>query len=221
MRTYRESQISIPKAVLSQALSRTTSRNASQMDIADLSSRFGGSRYSRIGGLDNEDMISLPDDDSKCKWIPFAIRNSINEMIDLSLLKNPVMVLMCLSNVIAMFGFYVPLVFIIDLAVSGGATVAQGTLLLSIMGLTNTFGRICFGWIADRRWLSALFLSNASLLLCGFLTMLCFMVNSYFVLCIYAGLFGFVVCKFFRNNSLLFNPTDFSCICFVDLNRVK
>lgn len=100
-RNYRESQISIPKAVLSQSV--IASRNASQLDIADLSTRLGGSRYSRIGGLENDDVFSVIDD-GKCQWIPYSIRSSINEMVDLSMLRNPVMVLMCLSNVVAMLG---------------------------------------------------------------------------------------------------------------------
>jgi hypothetical protein len=97
-RAYRESQISIPKAVMSQSF--IASRNTSQLDIADLSTRLGGSRYSRIGGLDggldNDEIISLIDD-GKCKWIPYSIRSSVNEMIDLSLLRDPVMVI---------FGFF-------------------------------------------------------------------------------------------------------------------
>ncbi|KAI6176829.1 Monocarboxylate transporter 5 [Aphelenchoides bicaudatus] len=201
-KNYRESQISIPKTVLSQSI--IASRNTSQLDIADISSRLGGSRYSRIGGgLENEDAISLVEDDSKCKWIPQSIRNSITEMIDISLLKDPVMVLMCLCNIVAMFGFYVPLVFIIDLAVAGGATVSEGTLLLSICGLTNTAGRVFFGWVADRHWLSALFLSNASLLLCGLLTVACYFSNNYIFLVAYSGLFGFAISAFVSLTSIV------------------
>lgn len=100
-RSYRESQISIPKAVLSQSI--IASRNTSQLDIADLSTRLGGSRYSRIGGLDNDEIVSLIGD-GKCQWIPHSIRSSVSEMIDLSLLKDPVMVLMCLCNVVCMLG---------------------------------------------------------------------------------------------------------------------
>ncbi|KAI6235301.1 Monocarboxylate transporter 5 [Aphelenchoides besseyi] len=202
-RNYRESQISIPKAVLAQSLqSVVASRNTSQLDIADMSTRLGGSRYSRIGGLENEDVISLSTP-TYCLWIPYPIRNSIQEMIDINLLRDPVMVLMCLCNVVAMLGFYVPLVFIIDLAVTRGSTVASGTVLLSIIGATNTFGRIFFGWMADRRWLSALTISNVSLLTCGFLTVMCFTFVSYPLLCLYAGLFGFAISAFISLTSIV------------------
>jgi len=39
-----------------------------------------------------------------------------------------------------MLGFYVPFVFLIDLAISRGATPSEATFLLSIIGIANTFG---------------------------------------------------------------------------------
>jgi MFS family permease len=57
--------------------------------------------------------------------------------------------------------------------------------------------------MADHRWLSALFLSNASLLICGVLTMLCFMANSYILLAIYSGLFGFAISAFVSLTSIV------------------
>lgn len=59
-----------------------------------------------------------------------------------------------------MLGFYVPFVYIIDLAMSRGCSDGQATLLLSIIGITNTVGRVFFGWVADRRWLTALTINN-------------------------------------------------------------
>ncbi|CAD5222569.1 unnamed protein product [Bursaphelenchus xylophilus] len=200
-KNYRESQISIPAAVVAQTASKSTSR----VDIAEISSRLGGSRYSRIGGLENIENDPYFDfqDDSKFKWIPYAIRNSFNEMIDVNLLMEPVMMLMCVSNIIGMLGFYVPLVFIIDLAQTRGATVSEGTALLSVIGVTNTVGRVFFGWMADRRWLSALTISNASLILCGMLTMACYFCGLYTMLMGYAALFGFVISAYISLTSIV------------------
>lgn len=61
-------------------------------------------------------------------------------MIDINLLSEPVMLLLCLSNILGMIGFYVPFVYVIDLAAEKGVDISQGTLLLSIIGITNTFG---------------------------------------------------------------------------------
>ena len=170
------------------------SRNASTLDIAD-QTRLSGSRYSGIRGLENEDALSLGDGAQKCAWIPYPIRHSIGEMIDISMLKDPVLVLMCISNIVCMLSFYVPLVFIIDLAVSRGSTVTEATSLLLLIGAANTIGRVFFGWMADRRWLSALTISNLSLLICGLLTTIVFVLQSYLALCVYAATFGFVICE--------------------------
>jgi MFS family permease len=121
------------------------------------------------------------------------MRNALSEMIDLKLLREPVMLLLCLSNVLGMLGFYVPFVFIIDLAMARNSTASQATLLLSLIGITNTFGRVMFGWAADRRWVSALAINNWSLISCGILTCLCPLLPNFLWLTVYSGLFGFIV----------------------------
>ena len=68
------------------------------------------------------------------------MRQAISEMVSLSLLSDPVMVLLCISSIFGMLGFYVPFVFLIDLAVSEGISLSEATLLLSLIGIANTFG---------------------------------------------------------------------------------
>lgn len=174
---------------------QVASKSASRADINDVCSRLGGSRFSRLGGLENGELEELQElqDEGRCRWLPYAVRNAVGEMIDLGLLLEPCMLLMCVSNVVGMLGFYVPLVFIIDLAAARGVPKVQGTMLLSAIGVANTLGRVFFGWVADRRWLSALSISNGSLLLCGLLTTLCFLLDSYALLLAYAVSFGFVI----------------------------
>lgn len=66
-------------------------------------------------------------------------------MIDVSLLKEPAMFLLCISNLFGMLGFYVPFMFLIDMAVAKGHSKANGSLLLSVIGITNTVGLFfCF-----------------------------------------------------------------------------
>lgn len=63
-------------------------------------------------------------------------------MIDayLKLMKEPVEILMVLTNLLAMTGFYVPFVFPADLAVSKGVSYDDAKLLVSIIGIFNTTG---------------------------------------------------------------------------------
>lgn len=49
---------------------------------------------------------------------PGAFKSALAEMMDFSLLKNPIFLFIAVSNVFGMLGFYVPFVYIIDAAVS-------------------------------------------------------------------------------------------------------
>src|SRR5437016_3061226 len=44
--------------------------------------------------------------------------------------------------------------------------------LLSIIGITNTVGRIVCGWLSDRPWVNALFINNIALVIGGGFTLL-------------------------------------------------
>ncbi|TMS37077.1 hypothetical protein L596_004090 [Steinernema carpocapsae] len=142
-------------------------------------------------------------DDSKCKCVPFIIRNAFSEMIDLNLLKEPIMMLLTISNILGMLGFYVPFMFIISMAVEKGVGASDAALLLSIIGITNTFGRVIFGWVADRGWMSALNITNISLLSCGILTCLCPYLPGFAGLAGYAVLFGFIISAYICLTSIV------------------
>lgn len=59
----------------------------------------------------------------------------------------------------------------------------------------NISGRIAFGWIADRGWISALTINNMSLVACGVLTCICPLLPNFMALIGYAVLFGFIIGK--------------------------
>lgn len=168
-KAYREQHsVSIPTSVIGQSMSKLSIQNVGiNGDMTEMSSRVGGSRYSKMtngfSADDEEDFSPYVDkrfnfisnfihlyifkiyvfkiiNFSKYKWIPYPIRNAFNEMINIDLLCEPVMMLLCISNILGMIGFYVPFVYIIDLAVEKGMDFSQGTILLSIIGITNTFG---------------------------------------------------------------------------------
>ncbi|VDN57707.1 unnamed protein product [Dracunculus medinensis] len=187
-RSYRESQTCIPAAVASQELC-----GLSQVgDIVDIQSKISGSRISRVtGGVGpEEEELMEYFDDSKFKWLSLSVRSAVSEMIDIQLLKEPVMVLLCVSNLLSMLGFYVPFMFTIDMAIKLKIMPEKASLLLSIIG------RIAFGWIADRGWISSLSMNNASLIICGLLTCACPFLNDFISLACYASLFGFIIAAY-------------------------
>ncbi|EFO26049.1 hypothetical protein LOAG_02432 [Loa loa] len=197
--SYRESQTSISASLVVQAVA-----GMSQVkEISDAPNKLGNNHGTT--GEQDKRLNELVDyyADRRCKWIPVRIRNVLSEMIDISLLKEPAMFLLCISNLCGMLGFYVPFMFLIDMAVAKGHTKASGSLLLSVIGITNTIGRIAFGWLADRGWLSALTISNFALLGCGVLTCLCPLFPSYGGLMVYSILFGFIISAYISLTSIV------------------
>uniref|UniRef100_A0A914XDX3 Major facilitator superfamily (MFS) profile domain-containing protein n=1 Tax=Plectus sambesii TaxID=2011161 RepID=A0A914XDX3_9BILA len=180
-KNFRESQISIPMAVLKHD------------DLVD-----GPLPVDFIG-----------DDDFYEEPAPFlcgapaAVRNVFAEMVDVSLLRDPVMVLLCVSNILGMLGFYVPFVFYVDMAMKNEIAEAQASLLLSYIGITNTLGRIFFGWFADQGWVSALTINNAALVACGIITLACPLLTTYYLMVAYAIIFGFIISSYICLTSII------------------
>ncbi|KAF8355226.1 mct-4, partial [Pristionchus pacificus] len=201
LHAYRESMLSIPTAVLSRAASKLSVANG---DLMDTGNRFGGSRMSRVtGGLAPEEELDEFYDDSKCKWIPLSIRTAFADMIDLELLKDPVMMLLCISNILGMMGFYIPFMFLKDLALADKMDSDLAGYLIPIIGVFNTGGRIFFGWLADRGYISALAINNFSLCSCGVLCCICPFWTSFTGLAIYSAVFGFIISAYICLTSIV------------------
>uniref|UniRef100_A0AC35TIN0 MFS domain-containing protein n=1 Tax=Rhabditophanes sp. KR3021 TaxID=114890 RepID=A0AC35TIN0_9BILA len=154
-KNYRASQMSINTAALGEDLK----------EAIEAESKIGGAHSASVATLNKVlDEIGLTEDKSACKCIPLSVRNMFHSMIDVELLLQPTMMLIALSNLIAMLAFYIPYFFIKDFGVSKGLSAADGALIVSIMNITNTIGRVFCGWLADRNWISALNLTNLSLI---------------------------------------------------------
>jgi predicted MFS family arabinose efflux permease len=72
-----------------------------------------------------------------------------------------------------------------------GIDKAQAPLLLSVIGITNTFARILCGYIADFPSVDSLFLNNICLVICTIsvgITPLCTTFTSYVVMSFFFGL---------------------------------
>jgi MFS family permease len=112
--------------------------------------------------------------------------------VDVSLLKNPVFLFVAISNIFGMLGFYVPFVYLIDSAVNKGIEKDQAAFLLSIIGITNTIGRVLSGVISDLPQVSALLMNNLCLLLSGIciaIVPFCGSYGAYVGMAVFFGLF--------------------------------
>lgn len=86
-----------------------------------------------------------------------------------------------------------PFYYLVDYAHNIGINPQQGAFLLSIIGITNTFGRIVCGFICDKPWVDALKIYNWSLIIGGLATMGSAWLTSFAMLACYAALFGLCV----------------------------
>ncbi|VVC31577.1 Hypothetical protein CINCED_3A004850 [Cinara cedri] len=128
-----------------------------------------------------QSILSLPksmmkdndkDDDEEinegcCSFLPESINSVLSSMMDASLLKNPVFMIIGISNVFGMAGLYVPFVYLVDFVKEARPLIDsnQASYLLSIIGITNTIGRVVCGFVADFPRVDSLFLNNICLLI--------------------------------------------------------
>ena len=94
-----------------------------------------------------QSMTSIPDttppeDESKCSklcCLPKVSTDVFKTMLDVSLLKDPVFLIVCLGNGLGMLGVYVPFVFLADRAVGLDIEPTKAAFLLSVIGMFYTY----------------------------------------------------------------------------------
>uniref|UniRef100_A0A0N5BSL4 MFS domain-containing protein n=1 Tax=Strongyloides papillosus TaxID=174720 RepID=A0A0N5BSL4_STREA len=184
MKSYRQSHLSISGAIIAEELKHAVEGEKG------LNKDLAVSKESIQSIMDD---LGAVEDNSKCKCIPLAVRNMFHSMIDVELLKVPDMILIAASNLLGMLAFYIPYFFIKDFAVSNGISAADGTFLVSLMNILNTLGRVFIGWFADKNIISALNLTNISLIGSGgLLFAVPFICTTYYNSAILWGVYGFV-----------------------------
>ncbi|XP_046677004.1 monocarboxylate transporter 12 [Homalodisca vitripennis] len=120
-------------------------------------------------------------------------RDTLNEMLDLSLLKDPIFIIFSLSNFFTSIGFYVPYTFIVAMAEVQGLSKPDQSFLLAVIGVANTVGRIVLGYLSDKTWVNRLYVYNVCLTICGISTILSALCYDFLTFCIYAATFGFMI----------------------------
>lgn len=106
-----------------------------------------------------------PADICPCLALPESFKSALSQMMDMSLLKNPVFMFIAISNLFGMAGLYVPFVYLVDCAKADHIEPTKASFLLSIIGITNTFGRVACGYFADFPQVNALLVNNICLVI--------------------------------------------------------
>ncbi|XP_041373530.1 monocarboxylate transporter 14-like [Gigantopelta aegis] len=137
------------------------------------------------------------------KCLPRSSRDTLADMLNLHLFKNVTFLLICLGNILAMLGFYVPFVYLADRAIRLGIAENKAAFLLSVIGITNTIGRVLAGFLADLRKVDSLVINNIAMVILGVGTMLAPLCDTYALFCVFAAVFGLCVAAYISLTSII------------------
>jgi len=132
-----------------------------------------------------------------------AASDALKMMLNCGLFADPIFVLACLINVLAMFALFLPFIFIVKLAESKGVPLAEGTNLLSVIGITNTVGRLAIGGASVIPWVNTIIVHNMSLVLMGVALILNQFCLNFISMSITAGAFGLGLAGFISLTSVI------------------
>lgn len=106
--------------------------------------------------------------EERCSWLPCSseFKSALSQMLDLSLLTDPIFILFAISNFLTSIGFYIPYVYIVPMSERLG--IENPPYLISIIGAANLVGRIILGYISDKPWVNRLLAYNVCLTIAGF-----------------------------------------------------
>ncbi|KAH9504478.1 hypothetical protein Btru_062880 [Bulinus truncatus] len=138
-----------------------------------------------------------------CSCLPRPARDVLSEMVDVSLFKDLSFMLICLGNIAAFLGFYIPFMFLVDRSVSLNIDKSEATFLISIIGITNTVGRVLIGKLADLHLIDSLIITYISIAICGVVTALVPFCNTYPLLATNAAVFGLGMAAFISLSSIV------------------
>ncbi|KAI8779594.1 uncharacterized protein LOC106064073 [Biomphalaria glabrata] len=125
------------------------------------------------------------------------------EMLDLKLLFNPIFALLAASTFLTLLAFYIPYFHIPEKGAELGMSQERASFLISIIGITNTIGRIVCGWLADRPYISPLHMNNAALLIAGITVLLCPLATGEVFLAVLAACLGVCLAVFVSLRTIL------------------
>ncbi|CAH2240594.1 jg21068 [Pararge aegeria aegeria] len=137
--------------------------------------------------------IKKKEREQKCGWLPCSEESkaALSEMLDVSLLVDPIFILFSLSNFLTSIGFYIPYVYTVPMSEKLG--IENSPYLISIIGASNLVGRIVLGYISDKPWVDRLLAYNVCLTIAGISTAMAMVCWEFWGLALYATAFGFTI----------------------------
>ncbi|XP_065568498.1 monocarboxylate transporter 5-like isoform X2 [Artemia franciscana] len=140
-----------------------------------------------------------------CSCLPLESRHVLAKMTHVDLLTSPSFVLISVSSFLTLMGFFVPFMYLTDRALLSNPdlTREEASILISVIGIANTVGRVGCGALADHPKVDSLLVTNVALTIGGIVTIMCPIMSTYTLLMIYAVLFGVSIAAFASLRSIL------------------
>lgn len=143
----------------------------------------------------------MEETDGRQEKTPSACMRGLSTLIQFSLFKSATFNLLCFASFITFLGFFVPFMFLAARAELLGADKESASFLLSIIGITNTIGRVVCGALSDHPKVNVLVVNNAALTVGGIVTILTPFFPTYEMQIVYASLFGLSIGGFTRQQT--------------------
>ena len=123
-----------------------------------------------------------------------AFVNALTTMLNPSLMTDPKFILIGVSNLFGFLGFFVPFLYLPSMASSlDSISPDQASLLVSVIGISNTVGRIGCGYISDFACVDSLAVTNISFFLTGVCIILFPLLGSFTEFIILSLIFGLCI----------------------------
>ncbi|CAL1534046.1 unnamed protein product [Lymnaea stagnalis] len=161
--------------------------------------------FKKLGSLEEfrEEMTSHPSNAKLPVTGVGKFLRALKSVFDLSLLRSPTFLMYGLSCFLCMAGFFVPFIYLPTHAIDLGMDSTRGAFLISIIGVTNTVGRVAVGFISDQPWADCLMINNIALIVGGVATVFVPFYNEYYLLAIYSCVFGTAIAVFVSLRSII------------------
>lgn len=134
-------------------------------------------------------------------------------MADFSMFLEWHFLLMSIATILLFIWFIVPYFYLAEHCTRHGFTENDASLILSVIGITNTIGMIGLGWAGDQPWMNVTKTYAVCLIACGFSTLgMPYFTDNYWLLMVSSAFFGI----FFASN---FSFTPVILVQLIPLER--
>ena len=133
--------------------------------------------------------VAMPDADRSMFNFRQRLRSWKNT-VDLSIFKNKAYLLLLIGNFPVALAFYIPYIFLPDMAGHHGIDEKNAAFLISIIGILSTVCRVVLGYMADRPFVNRFFMFSGALTLMGLVIAAFPLHHSYAFLVVNATLYG-------------------------------